>query len=96
MKDKLTPYNASHCKDPTAYEALSEIECKKRFLTPSGIPKNVAYAGVRQEDTKMQELTTQERRILAIIRKTDYGEITIKVRDSKPTLVTKSETIKLD
>jgi hypothetical protein len=44
----------------------------------------------------MQELTTQEQQIINIIRKTNYGEVTIKVRDNKPVLATESKTTKLD
>lgn len=41
-------------------------------------------------------LTKEEKQILTIIRKTGYGEVSIKVRDGKPVLATESKTTKLD
>jgi hypothetical protein len=41
-------------------------------------------------------LTKKEQEIIAIIRKTNYGEVKVKVRDGKPTLVEESKTTKLD
>jgi hypothetical protein len=72
-KDKMTLYNASHCKDPTAYNAIKNMDA----LT-------------------MDALTKEEKQIITIIRKTGYGEVTVKVRGGKPVLATESRTTKLD
>jgi hypothetical protein len=73
----------------------------EKNMSICGIPKKVAYAGPIQEATPMTKLdilgyppTKQEQELIATIRKTDYGEVVIKIKGGKPVLLTETKTIK--
>lgn len=50
------------------------------------------YAEVYQKS----KTTPEEEKIIAKVRKIGYGEVTVKVKDGKPVLVTESKTTRLD
>lgn len=79
-----------------AYVFLHGRSCQS-CLTLSRLPICMENDAKTTEDTAMQDtLTKEEKQILTIIRKTGYGEVSIKVRDGKPVLATESKTTKLD
>lgn len=55
--------------------------------------------GVKQlmkSNEKSNEVTPTEQDILKKVRTIGYGEVTVKVKDGRPVLVTESKTTRLD